>query len=31
RWDDSNGLPETNAALVIRKLKKLMNLERKGY
>lgn len=31
RWDDENGNPETNAALVIRKLKKLMNLERKGY
>ena len=31
RWDDKNGQPETNAALVIRKLKKLMKLERQGY
>ncbi|BAZ47092.1 hypothetical protein NIES4102_41380 (plasmid) [Chondrocystis sp. NIES-4102] len=31
RWDDSDGLPETNAALVIRKLEKLMDLEYQGY
>ena len=31
RWDDSNGNPETNAALVIRKLEKLMEMEYQGY
>ncbi len=31
RWDDKDGKPETNAALVIRKLRKLMKLERQGY
>jgi hypothetical protein len=31
RWNDNNGNPETNAALVIRKLNKLMNMERQGY
>ena len=31
RWDDENGQPETNAGVVIRKLKKLMKLERQGY
>lgn len=28
---DDNGIPETNAALVNRKLEKLMKLERQGY
>lgn len=31
RWDDADGKPETNAALVVRKLTKLMKLERQGY
>lgn len=31
RWDDDDGKPENNAALVTRKLNKLMNLERQGY
>jgi O-methyltransferase involved in polyketide biosynthesis len=31
RWDDENGSPETNAALVIRKLEKLRKLENQGY
>jgi hypothetical protein len=31
RWDDENGNPETNAALVIRKLEKLRQLENQGY
>lgn len=31
RWDDEEGKPETNAALVIRKLNKLKKLEDKGY
>ena len=31
RWDDENGKPESNSALVIRKLRKLMKLERQGY
>lgn len=31
RWDDSNGNPENNAALLIRKLEKLMEMEYKGY
>jgi hypothetical protein len=31
RWDDSNGNPETNAALVTRKLEKLMEMEYQGY
>ena len=30
RWDGKDGKPETNAALVIRKLKKLMNMESGG-
>lgn len=32
RWEDEKtGKPETNAALIIRKLTKLMNLENQGY
>jgi hypothetical protein len=31
RWDDNDGNPETNAALLTRKLNKLMNMERQGY
>jgi hypothetical protein len=31
RWDDENGKPEPLAALVIRKLTKLMKLEQQGY
>jgi hypothetical protein len=31
RWDDENGNPETNAALVTRKLEKLMEMEYQGY
>ena len=31
RWDDKDGKPETNAALVIRKLEKLMEIEYQGY
>ena len=31
RWADDNGILETNAALVNRKLEKLMQLERQGY
>ncbi|WP_052055958.1 hypothetical protein [Myxosarcina sp. GI1] len=31
RWDDRDGNPETNAALVIRKLEKLMEMEYQGY
>ncbi|MDJ0726226.1 MAG: hypothetical protein QNJ38_14020 [Prochloraceae cyanobacterium] len=31
RWDDKDDKPETNAALLTRKLNKLMNLERQGY
>ncbi len=31
RWDDKDGKPENNAALLTRKLNKLMNLERQGY
>ncbi|NJO93290.1 MAG: hypothetical protein HC820_01025 [Hydrococcus sp. RM1_1_31] len=31
RWDDKDGTPETNAALVIRKLEKLRKLENQGY
>ncbi len=31
RWDDEDGKPETNAALVIRKLEKLKKLEQQGY
>lgn len=31
RWDDDEGKPETNAALVSRKLEKLMKLEQQGY
>ena len=31
RWDDRDGKPETNAALVIRKLEKLMEMEYQGY
>ena len=31
RWNDDDGKPESNSALVIRKLKKLMKLERQGY
>ena len=27
RWDDKDGKPESNAALVIRKLEKLMEME----
>lgn len=30
RGNDENGKPETNAALVIRKLDKLMNMESEG-
>lgn len=31
RGKDDKGNPESNAAVVIRKLKKLMKLEREGY
>jgi hypothetical protein len=31
RWQDEEGKPETNAALVIRKLTKLMKMEQQGY
>lgn len=31
RWDDENGKPESNAALVTRKLEKLMEMEYQGY
>jgi hypothetical protein len=31
RWEDEDGKPETNSALIIRKLEKLMKLEREGY
>ena len=31
RWDDRDGKPETNAALVSRKLEKLMEMEYQGY
>lgn len=31
RWDDERGEPETNAALVLRKLEKLRKLECQGY
>ena len=31
RWDDKDGKPETNAALVTRKLEKLMEMEYQGY
>ena len=31
RWDDRDGNPETNAALVTRKLEKLMEMEYQGY
>ncbi len=31
RWDDKDSKPETNAALLTRKLNKLMKLERQGY
>lgn len=31
RWSDEDGKPETNAALIIRKLEKLMKLEQQGY
>lgn len=31
RWDDESGKPETNSALLARKLTKLMNLENQGY
>jgi hypothetical protein len=31
RWDDNDGKPETNAALLTRKLTKLMEMERQGY
>lgn len=31
RWDDDEGRPETNAALVLRKLNKLKRLEDQGY
>lgn len=31
RWNDGDGNPETNSALVIRKLNKLMKLENEGY
>ncbi len=31
RWNNTNRTPESNAQLVTRKLKKLMNLEQQGY
>ena len=31
RWHDKDGKPETNAALVVRKLEKLMEMEYQGY
>ncbi len=31
RWDLDDGKPETNAALITRKLEKLMKMERQGY
>lgn len=31
RWDVEDGKPETNASIVIRKLNKLMKMERQGY
>lgn len=31
RWDDKDGKPETNAALLTRKLEKLMEMEYQGY
>jgi hypothetical protein len=31
RWDDNDGKPETNAALITRKLEKLMKMEQQGY
>lgn len=31
RWNDTNGKPETNAALVMRKLEKMRKLENQGY
>ena len=31
RWSDKDDKPETNAALLTRKLNKLMKLERQGY
>jgi len=31
RCDDKNGKPETNAALLTRKLEKLMEMEYQGY
>ena len=31
RWDDKDGKPETNAALVARKLEKLMEMEYQEY
>ena len=31
RWDDKDGKPESNAALVTRKLEKLMEMEYQGY
>ena len=31
RLDDKDGKPETNAALVVRKLEKLMEMEYRGY
>jgi|LakMenE01Jun11ns_1017448.scaffolds.fasta_scaffold9208751_1 hypothetical protein len=31
RWNDGDSNPETNSALVIRKLNKLMKLENEGY
>jgi O-methyltransferase involved in polyketide biosynthesis len=31
RWQDEQGQPEPNASLVIRKLKKLMDLEQQGF
>jgi hypothetical protein len=31
RWNDDDGNPETNAALLNRKLTKLMNMERQGH
>ena len=31
RWDDKNGKPESNAALVTRKLEKMRSMEHQGY
>ncbi|MDV3002518.1 MAG: hypothetical protein N5P05_004173 (plasmid) [Chroococcopsis gigantea SAG 12.99] len=31
RWDDDEGNPEKTSALIIRKLEKLMKMEREGY